>query len=75
MKLLKYFLNLNRYQNNLETSMRGSDFIFGCVHLFHYKFHKINPNSGGSYIHSPDQIKSNNKATISHTNKKDNKSF
>ena len=54
MKLLKYFLNLNRYQNNLETSMRGSDFIFGCVHLFHYKFHKINPNSGGSYIHSPD---------------------
>ena len=25
-KLLKNFLNI--YQNNLETSMRGSDFIF-----------------------------------------------
>ena len=22
---------LKRYQNNLETSMRGSDFIFDCV--------------------------------------------
>ena len=24
---------LSRYQNNVETSMRGSDFIFDCVYL------------------------------------------
>ena len=24
---------LSRYQNGLETSMKVSDFIFGCVHL------------------------------------------
>ena len=34
--------------------MRGSDFIFDCVYLFHYKFHKINPDNGGSYIDYPD---------------------
>ena len=28
---------LNRYQIELETSMRGSDFIFDCVHLLYYK--------------------------------------
>ena len=28
---------LNRYQNNLETSMRVSDFIFDCVYLLYYK--------------------------------------
>ena len=38
--------------------MRGSDFIFGCVHLLYYKRHKINPNRGGSYIDSPDSAKS-----------------
>ena len=41
---------LNRCQNNLETSMRSSGFIFDCVHLLYYKCHKINPNRGGSYI-------------------------
>ena len=43
----------NRYQNNLE-SMKGSDFAFDYVRLLYYKFHKINPNSGGSYIDSSD---------------------
>ena len=28
---------LNRYQVGLKTSMRGSDFIFDCVHLMYYK--------------------------------------
>ena len=31
---------LNRYHNNLETSMRGSNFVFDCVHLLYYKCHK-----------------------------------
>ena len=28
---------LSRYQIGLETSMKGSDFIFDCVHLLYYK--------------------------------------
>ena len=45
---------LNRYQIRLKASIRGSGFIFGCVNLLYYKFNKINPNRGGSYIHSPE---------------------
>ena len=41
---------LNRYQIGLETSMKGSDFIFHCINLLHYKCHKINPNHSRSYI-------------------------
>ena len=44
----------SRYQIGLETSMKGSDFVFDCVHLLYYKCHKINPNRCGSYIDSPD---------------------
>ena len=63
----------NRYQNNLE-SVKGSEFVFDYVYLLYYKGHKINPNCGGSYIDSPDCIKSK-KAKINHINKKDNKCF
>ena len=45
---------LNRYQNNLETSISGSDFIFDCVNLLYYKCHKINLDCSGSYRDSPD---------------------
>ena len=31
---------VNSYQIGLETSIRGSDFIFDCVHLLYYKCHK-----------------------------------
>ena len=51
----------NRYQSNLE-SMKSSEFVFDYVHLLYYKYHKINLNSGGSYINSPDWIKCNNKS-------------
>ena len=30
----------SRYQGNLETSMRGSDFIFDLIQLMYYKCHK-----------------------------------
>ena len=33
---------LARYQIGVESSMRGSDFIFDSVQLFHFKCHKIN---------------------------------
>ena len=64
----------NRYQNNLEESMKGSQSVFDYLHLLYYKCHKINPNRGGSYINSPDQTK-NKEATKSFINKKDNKCF
>ena len=61
------------YQNNLE-SLKGSNFVFDYVHLFHYKSHKINPNCDGSCIDSPDWI-SIKKATINPIDKRDNKCF
>ena len=48
---------LLRYQISLETSMRGSNFIFDSVQLY-YQCHKINFKGGGSYIESPEWIKS-----------------
>ena len=58
MKLIEnlFELLLNRYQNNLEISIKLSDFFFDYIHLLNYKCHKINPNRGGSYIDSPDWI-------------------
>ena len=45
---------LSRYQNNFETSMRRSNFIFDPVQLLYYKRHKVNCRRGGSYVDSPD---------------------
>ena len=64
----------NRYQNNLQESMKGSKFVFDYVHLLYCKCHKINQNYGGSYVYSPDWIK-NKKVTIGPINKKYNKCF
>ena len=64
---------LRRYQEGLETKMKGSNFVFDSVDILYYKFHKISLNRGGSYIDSPDWIK-NKKATINPKNK-DNECF
>ena len=72
--LKKLFKSIeNRCQNKLE-SMKGSEFFFHYVYLSYYKYNKINPNCGESYIYSPDWIK-NNKTTTNPINKKDNKCF
>ena len=60
----------SKHQDNLETSMRGSDFIFDSVQLVYYKCNKANFKRGGSCIDSPDSIK-NKKATINLKNKDD----
>ena len=44
----------SRYQGNLETSIRGIDFIFDSVQLMYYKCHKVNFKRSGSYIDSLD---------------------
>ena len=41
---------LSRYRIGLETSIKDSEFVFDCIHLLYYKYHKINPNRGGLYI-------------------------
>ena len=58
----------NRFQNNLE-SMKGTELVFDYVQLLCYKYQKINPTRGGSYIDSPDWIESK-KAAINPINKK-----
>ena len=49
--------------------MKGSVFAVDYVRLLYYKCCKINPNRGGSYIDSPNWIKTK-KATINPINKK-----
>ena len=60
----------SRYQGNLETLMRGSDFIFESVQLIYYKCHKVNFKRGVLYIDSPDWIKKK-KTTINPKNTDD----
>ena len=54
---------LSRYQIGLETSMRGSDFLFDSVQLLYYKCNKIKFKRGGLYIDAPDWTK-RKKATV-----------
>ena len=50
--------------------MRGSEFVFDGIDLFHYNLHKISLNRGGSYTDSPKWSK-NKKATINPKNNDD----
>ena len=58
---------LQRYQENLQEKMRGSDFAFDDVNFLYYDFNKISINKGGSYIDSPKWLK-NKKSTINPNN-------
>ena len=49
---------MQKYQEGLEKSMRGSEFIFDSVDLLNYNLQKINLNrKGSSYIDSPKWLK------------------
>ena len=54
---------LQKYQDGLEESMRGSKFIRDSVDLLYYHPQKIGLKRGGSYIDSPEWLK-NKKARI-----------
>ena len=54
---------LRRYQEGLETKMKGSGYIFNKINLLEYHFHKISLNKGSSYIDSLEWLK-NKRATI-----------
>ena len=54
---------LQKYEENLQEKMRGSDFEFDGVNFLYYDFNKIS----GSYIDSPKWLK-NKKSTINPKN-------
>ena len=61
---------LQKDQEGLEESTKGSDFVFDGVDLLLYKLYKTCLNRGGLYIDSPEWLK-NKKATINPKNKDD----
>ena len=65
---------LHRYQEGLERSMRGSEFVFDSVDLLYYKIHKTNVNRGESFIDSLEWLR-NKQATINPISKNDGKCF
>ena len=48
---------LQKYEENLQEKMKGSDFEFDAVNFLYYDFNKISINRSGSYIDSPKWIK------------------
>ena len=46
-------LFLQKYEQNLEEKMKGSEFEFEGVNILYYDFNEISLNRGGSYIDSP----------------------
>ena len=69
--LLKSFLQ--RFEENLQEKMRGSDFEFGGINFFYSNFHKTSLYRAGSYIDSPKWLK-DKKSTINPKNN-DHKCF
>ena len=62
---------LQRYQERLEESMKGREFVFESVDLLEYKLNKIGLNRGGSYVDSLKWLKYK-KATINPKSNDDN---
>ena len=44
---------LQKYQEGLEESMRGSEFVYDSVDVSHYNLSKVSLSRGGSYIDPP----------------------
>ena len=63
-----------KYQEGIEESMRGSEFVYDSVDVLYYNLNKVSLSRGGSYIDSPKWLK-NKKATINPQNKKDDRCF
>ena len=57
---------LQKYQEGLEESMRGCEFVYDSVDVLYYNLNKVSLSRGGSYIDSPKWLKnkkSNNKSS------------
>ena len=61
---------LQKYQEGLEESLRGSEFVYDSVDVLYYNLNKVSLSRGGSYIDSPKWLK-NKKATINPKNEDD----
>ena len=48
---------LQKYEENFQEKMKGSDFEFDGVNFLYYDFNKISINRGGSYIDPPKWLK------------------
>ena len=72
MKLSRTFLNLflQKYQEGLEESMRGSEFVYDSVNVLYYNLNKVSLSRGGSYIDFPKRLE-NKKVTINPKNNND----
>ena len=70
-ELFEFFLK--GYHEELEESMKGSEFIFDSGNVLYYNLNKISLNRRRSYIDSPEWLK-NKKSTINPKNN-DNKYF
>ena len=64
---------LQRFEENLQEKMRGSDFEFDGINFFYYNFNKTSIYGGGSYIDSSKWLK-DKKSTINPKNN-DHKCF
>ena len=58
---------LQKYNNNLQEKMRGSDFVFNGINYFYYDFNTVSISKGGCYIGSPKWLK-NKKSTVNPKN-------
>ena len=61
---------LQKYEENLQNEMKGSEFEFDGVNFLYYDFNKISLNRVGSYIDSPKWLK-DKKSTINPKNNDD----
>ena len=48
---------LQKYQDNLQNKLKGSDFIFNGVNYLFYDLNRITISKGGSYVESPKWLK------------------
>ena len=64
---------LQRFEENLQNKMRGSEFECDRINFFYYSFNKTSIYRGGTYIDSPKWLK-NKKSTINPENN-DDKNF
>ena len=64
---------LQKYEENLQNKMKGSNFEFDGGNFLHYDFNKTSINRGGSYIDSPKLLK--DKKSIINPKNNDNKCF
>ena len=64
---------LQKYEENLQKKVKGSDFEFDCVNFLYYDFNKTSINRGGSYIDLPKWLK--DKKSIINPKNNDNKCF